>query len=598
MSEDKDKKILDSDADGLLNSEEEALGTDPYSKDTDKDGLDDYQEVKVYKTDPLNPDTDFDSVSDGIEVKIGLNPKGPGKLKDLFIPHEGNGYKPHALHPKRLAFHAVSAIVIKVIMVAFALSLPVQAWLSPDVLHQQAQKIIELTNNVRVELGINPLTESQKLNQAALNKAQDMLIQEYFAHVGPDDRALRHWLYDMNYSFRVAGENLAMGFSQAEQVVAAWKESPTHYSNLIDPDFTQIGVGVVSGEYNDHDTTLVAQYFGEPYNTPIPVEAVPEPKIKEELAKQKDYNSKVEQAIEPFSEPQNSQNQATVPEDSVLSEKDLLSEVLPEAEAIVLERPILISPENNYIAEKDLNILTVSAKGAERISVYSNNQSIANKVVDNEQFDIAVKLSAGNNNIQIVAYRGEENLSSDHYLITVDNLAPIVDQEKTSILVNKPSSSDDIVLKATAYLSPDTKEAQVSFAGHQIDLEKDNGDDNKWTGYTIISDVDYDTLFNPLTLATLTAKDQIGNTLTQDIKWEEIKPVVGSTVNRYSFLKQSNSEFVAPLFNIGQTYYQIILVIVFIALLLNIFIKIKKQHTSTIASTVGLMLLLIALTIF
>ena len=38
MSNDKkDKKILDSDADGLLDHEEEALGTDPHNADTDKD---------------------------------------------------------------------------------------------------------------------------------------------------------------------------------------------------------------------------------------------------------------------------------------------------------------------------------------------------------------------------------------------------------------------------------------------------------------------------------------------------------------------------------------------------------------------------------
>lgn len=589
MSEDKkNKKILDSDADGLLDSEEELLGTDPYSKDTDKDGLGDYQEVKVYKTDPLNPDTDADCIGDGAEVKMGRNPKGPGTLKDLFIPHEGNCYKPHALHPKRLAFHAVSAVIIKVIMVVFALSLPVQAWLSPDVLYQQAQKIIELTNNLRTDLGINSLSESPKLTQAALNKAQDMLINQYFAHVGPNDRALRHWLYDTNYSFRVAGENLAIGFSQAEQVVAAWEESPTHYSNLIDPDFSEIGVGVVSGQYNDYETTLVAQYFGDPYNIVAPVEATPEPEIKEEIAKPQDYNSKVEQAIETSPEPENVLKQNQVPEDLVLAEK----------EEIVLEKPVLLSPADNYTTKENLTVLTISAKGAERIAIYSNNQSIAHKVVDNDTFDIAVKMADGDNDIQIVAYRGEENLSSSHYLLTVDKIPPIIDQDKTSILVNKPSSSDDIVLKATAYLSPETSLARVSFAGQQIDLTRDDTDDSKWTGYTIISDVDYDSLFNPLTLATLTAQDQLGNTLTQDIEWEEIKPVMGSTVNRYSFLKQSNSEFVAPLFNIGQTYYQIILAIVFIALILNIFIKIKKQHTSTIASTVGLMLLLIALTIF
>jgi hypothetical protein len=94
MSNKEDKKILDSDADGLSDEEEKALGTNPYDQDTDHDGLGDYQEVNVYKTNPLNQDTDCDGISDGAEVKMGRNPKGRGMLKDLFIPNKCNNYRP------------------------------------------------------------------------------------------------------------------------------------------------------------------------------------------------------------------------------------------------------------------------------------------------------------------------------------------------------------------------------------------------------------------------------------------------------------------------------------------------------------------------
>jgi len=60
----------DSDADGLTDEEEQKLGTNPLDPDTDHDGLNDYDEVKVYHTDPLNPDTDFDGLKDGAEVFI------------------------------------------------------------------------------------------------------------------------------------------------------------------------------------------------------------------------------------------------------------------------------------------------------------------------------------------------------------------------------------------------------------------------------------------------------------------------------------------------------------------------------------------------
>lgn len=59
---------LDSDGDGLYDSEEAQYRTDPLDPDTDDDGLSDGQEVNRYETDPLNPDTDFDGLKDGAEV--------------------------------------------------------------------------------------------------------------------------------------------------------------------------------------------------------------------------------------------------------------------------------------------------------------------------------------------------------------------------------------------------------------------------------------------------------------------------------------------------------------------------------------------------
>lgn len=70
----------DTDGDGLNDDEETILGTDIAVADTDKDGLSDYDEVRVYHTDPLNADTDGDGFKDGDEVKNGYNPVGAGKL--------------------------------------------------------------------------------------------------------------------------------------------------------------------------------------------------------------------------------------------------------------------------------------------------------------------------------------------------------------------------------------------------------------------------------------------------------------------------------------------------------------------------------------
>ncbi len=67
----------DSDGDGLSDSVELMLGTNPNNSDSDGDGLTDFAEVVTYRTDPLKWDTDGDGYSDGYEVAHGTNPKDP-----------------------------------------------------------------------------------------------------------------------------------------------------------------------------------------------------------------------------------------------------------------------------------------------------------------------------------------------------------------------------------------------------------------------------------------------------------------------------------------------------------------------------------------
>lgn len=64
----------DFDEDGLTLAEEYEYDTNPFSKDSDEDGLSDRDEVSSYKTSPIKWDTDEDEMGDGTEIKSGLNP--------------------------------------------------------------------------------------------------------------------------------------------------------------------------------------------------------------------------------------------------------------------------------------------------------------------------------------------------------------------------------------------------------------------------------------------------------------------------------------------------------------------------------------------
>ena len=231
--------------------------------DSDFDGLADWEELEL-GTDPFRADTDGDGVKDGVQFKTQKAALELTMLKDLFIPHEGNGFKPMALHPGRILFHAGSALLLKLLLIGFIVAMPIEAWLAPDIMSGQQQKIIYLTNNVRMEKSIAPLRESNVLNRAAEAKVTDMIVANYFAHVSSQGKGLADWLKTAGYNYAVAGENLAMGFVSADEVIGAWKDSPTHYANLIDSDFSQIGVAMANGKLDGEETTVTAQYFAKP----------------------------------------------------------------------------------------------------------------------------------------------------------------------------------------------------------------------------------------------------------------------------------------------------------------------------------------------
>lgn len=78
-----DNTTLDSDADGLLDREEDDLGTNPNSNDTDGDSITDFDEVRNHLTDPNNDDTDSDGLTDGQELlTYNSDPLNPDSDQD------------------------------------------------------------------------------------------------------------------------------------------------------------------------------------------------------------------------------------------------------------------------------------------------------------------------------------------------------------------------------------------------------------------------------------------------------------------------------------------------------------------------------------
>jgi uncharacterized protein YkwD len=191
---------------------------------------------------------------------------------DLIIPHERNNYHPHVLSHRVLALLSILAVSIKIAgvsMVAFSPATTAEA--APIT----TETIISLTNQARVENSVAELKVSSLLTKAAQNKANDMLARQYFSHNTPDGETPWSFIKAVGYSYTTAGENLAIDFTQAENMQAAWMNSPGHRANILNKNFTEIGIGIAKGIFDNHQTTIVVQMFGNPLNAPVLLQEQP-----------------------------------------------------------------------------------------------------------------------------------------------------------------------------------------------------------------------------------------------------------------------------------------------------------------------------------
>ncbi len=112
------------------------------------------------------------------------------------------------------------------------------------------KQVIDLTNAQRKKNGLPALKTDAGLSKVAKTKANDMQQKNYFSHTSPTYGSPFDMMRDFGVSYKTAGENIAKGQTSPEAVVNAWMNSEGHRKNILNPNFTHIGVGhQQSGNY-------------------------------------------------------------------------------------------------------------------------------------------------------------------------------------------------------------------------------------------------------------------------------------------------------------------------------------------------------------
>lgn len=129
----------------------------------------------------------------------------------------------------------------------------------------QTAELLSLTNKSRLASGVKPLKENPALAKSATEKCNDMLNRNYWSHTAPDGTLPWIFIEKNIVKPKKEGENLAMGYPNAELVVTSWMQSDAHRPNMLDTQYTDVGFAVCKStiKWVNGVNLIVVQHFAQ-----------------------------------------------------------------------------------------------------------------------------------------------------------------------------------------------------------------------------------------------------------------------------------------------------------------------------------------------
>ena len=176
-----------------------------------------------------------------------------------FVPKKENQYRPHLIRR-----YGLLLIISVAIALQFGYNFTKTGSVLGRVVNITPAGLLAATNDRRADEGLPSLRESERLSQAAMLKANDIIQNQYWDHTSPSGVEPWQWIQKTNYTYSEAGENLARDFSTADGTVAGWMASEKHRENMLKPSYSDVGFAVTNGELNGKPTTIVVALYAKP----------------------------------------------------------------------------------------------------------------------------------------------------------------------------------------------------------------------------------------------------------------------------------------------------------------------------------------------
>ncbi len=452
-----------------------------------------------------------------------------------FVPQKDNHYQPYALRKKALTFYIAIIFGLKATVGFLFFAFP-QPTLGAQI---SIQEIVNLANQARSEVSLAPLKLNAKLNVSAQGKANDMMAKQYFAHVSPEGVEPWFWFDQAGYNYTYAGENLALGFETAEGVHKAWMNSPGHRDNIVNPNYKDIGIAIIYGDYEGSFTTIIVQHFGST-ESDAPQEIPAYPAEKE-----------TPEEIKPLEKP-----------------------IIPAPDITAPAPPVILTPSPNALTNKTEITITGQAEAGASVLIYENKEKIGQTIADKNnrfRFNTVSNFSDGVHSLSAMAIDSSNNRSafSKSLAVTIDTVPPAIDLEQSYILPTylEPLKNFDVI----AYVTGDPSEVKATSGENEVILKTEES--HLYRGVIERSESG----------VWIHARDRAGNIATAKLNAAQN---TSATRSRTTATQNDGwNIFLSAIDQISNNLIIIFIAAIAILLLANILINIKKQNSKIIGGS-------------
>jgi hypothetical protein len=482
------------------------------------------------------------------------------KIKHFFIPHKENNYRPHALHPKRIALYSAGAVAMKLILAMTVISYPLDSIFADDASFSRTDALIKTINNERAVLGLNELTENKLLDHIAYLRAQNLLGSEAdkSSHTGVSEH-----MRALGYEYLQVSENIANDFYDPEATVRNLLKSDFGKESLLDKNVDEIGTGVaysgMKGIGNSTYVILIAK------------------KADAQAYRQAPDSSSTSGKIAFFAA---SSTIATSTEDT-----------MPAA-------PQITNLDETSI-RRDGNLkLDILAPLADMVVLYVDNEEKILKTLsidavnpDNGLYSADLNLAEGQHYILAKSIKGKYERYSGNFILNIDYTPPAIDPESVRFSYSKPTVGRDHELNASAEMSSDTTEATLLLGNYRIPLVQSEENANHYSGSFMVASADTRIVESLMNKAVIIARDNAGNSTVLNLNQGEAASLLAAYKNNSAAILSSDN-FLHKLMDSSHLFYKILLAFASILLFLNIFLEIQVQRPGVIFSACGLIIIL------